>query len=136
MEIRTISDSVWNTLCIKPFIFVGFHEYKTKVAAIAVSDEDLCHCRLIENSHSARQKIFASIHENYPGAPIAVFNGKTKNCWANILAEKAGEKTELKIVLKGSPTQLEKWQNELLRAMKNEKNLKFSPENPVQFVLP
>ncbi|MDR1435322.1 MAG: hypothetical protein LBI77_02865 [Puniceicoccales bacterium] len=133
MKIKTISDEEWNGFCVKPFIFVGFNKYKTGLVAIAISDESLCECRPIKNSHSARQEAFAHIHSRYSDSPIAILDQKTERFLANILNEKSGQNTSLKLILKGPPQRLRAWETELWDALKIGCNTKLSEDNPIQW---
>ncbi|MDR2812885.1 MAG: hypothetical protein LBB05_03825 [Puniceicoccales bacterium] len=132
MKIKTITDEVWNELHIKPFIAIGFHEYQSKIIAIAIDNEGICALKMIDDNHSARQKFFYEINMRYKGSPIVISNRKTEQFLENFLEEKNGKCTALKIVLKGPEKKMKSWESEIECAILKQKVVEFSIDNPIQ----
>jgi hypothetical protein len=134
MKIKTITDEVWNKLCLKPFIVIGFHTYQAKIIAIATDNEGIYALKIIADGHDARQGFFSEISMRYKGSPIAVFSGKTERFLENLLAEKSGKRTTLQIVLKGPEEKLKNWESEIKKVLSNQEAIAFSADNPIQYL--
>jgi hypothetical protein len=135
MKIKTISNEEWDARFIKPFIFIGFHEYKMGIVVVVVGDGSVCECRMIEDSHAARQEAFAAIHRRYHSAPLAIFNRKTESYLVDILARKSTAKTPLNLILKGPTLKIKQWQKELVSFLEKGGSAKISDDNPIQLSL-
>ncbi|MDR3317544.1 MAG: hypothetical protein LBS71_01920 [Puniceicoccales bacterium] len=132
MKIKTITDDVWNELYVKPFISIGFHEYQSKIIAMAIDDEGICALKVIDDNHHARQKFFTEICSRYEGSPIAVACTRTKIFLRNLFSEQSGKCTTLKIVLKGSEQKIKTWESEVKKMLLHKEKLKISKDNPIQ----
>ncbi|MDR1907211.1 MAG: hypothetical protein LBQ03_03295 [Puniceicoccales bacterium] len=132
MKIKTITDEMWDELGVKPFIFIGFHAYQSKIIAVAIDDEGICAFKVIDDSHSTRQNFFSEIRTRYKDSPIAISNRKTERYWENLLEEKNGKCTPLKIVLKGPEEKLKSWESEVKSALLKRETVEFSVDNPIQ----
>ncbi|MDR0590908.1 MAG: hypothetical protein LBG09_03630 [Puniceicoccales bacterium] len=134
MKIKIISDEEWDALYVKPLIFIGFHCCNMGIIVVVIGDESVWECRVIDDSHVARQAAFAAIHKHYCDAPLVVFNKKTENYLVEILAQKLSPKESLKLMLKGPATKIRQWERELTNFLKN-KGEKVSADNPIQLPL-
>jgi hypothetical protein len=131
MKIKIISDEEWDALYVKPLIFIGFHCCNMGMIVVVIGDESVWECRVMEDSHAARQAAFTAIHRHYRDAPLAVFNKKTENYLVEILTYKSTPKESLKLMLKGSAAKVRQWERELTNFLKN-KSAKISTDNPIQ----
>lgn len=138
MKIKTISNDSWNSWFRKPLIFIGFHPLKhingATIVALAVFDNGICECRNLEDSHHEREQFFRYVVEKYQGAPVNIFNQKTKAIFDQLMARDFDQKGLMYFYLKGSEQDTQRWKKELDCAIRSRNEI-TSPDNPIQIKL-
>lgn len=134
MKIKKILDEQWDKLAVKPFIYVGFHPYQTKVIMLAIANDEILECRVIEDKHEAKQRSFFSLIKRYPGAAVAVSNKRTEFIFYSILSLFKKSQKPLIFLLKGSPKETVQWESELMKFIEggSDSVCKSGSGNPIE----
>lgn len=136
MVIKTISDSEWEKLYLKPMIFIGFHPFSEVTLAIATTADEILMCSVIKGLHKEKQKFFKEIISKFPQAPIGYVYDKTALFLDKIVNFSCLYKNDIIFLLKGKPEETKIWKKEIELAIKSstiKKNTKT--QNPIDVLI-